>query len=305
MWQRFTESARKVVFYAQEEAQKYGDGYISTEHLLLGLTRDPDTIAARVLNRFDVDLTKLRIAVEESATQYEKTSQQEMTLTPRAKRVIDLAYDEARNLHNNYIGTEHLLLGLIHEGDGLAGKVLAKLNVDLFQARDEVRLLQDGDKSDTSPPSSKNERPVPLHTLSSALVHAKKVADAFVTSYEGQNTQVQPKHLAYVIFNDPTLGLLTILKPLNIDCDDVADQILTHCNLAEARANKRLDTSDALIEVFVKATSLRNPPDTAAAILAIWELDETLASVFEEGLSTDLPVFRLRVQAFWDANPAY
>ncbi len=145
MWQRFTERARKVVFYAQEEAQKFGEGYVSTEHLLLGLVRESDSVAARVLEKLGVSLNKIRAEVEKQLPRGESRAGQDMTLTPRAKRVIDLAYDEARNLNNNYIGTEHLLLGLIREGDGLAGRVLAKLGVELEKARREVMSLQDNE----------------------------------------------------------------------------------------------------------------------------------------------------------------
>jgi ATP-dependent Clp protease ATP-binding subunit ClpC len=147
MWQRFTERARKVVFYAQEEAQKFGEGYVSTEHLLLGLVRESDSVAARVLEKLGVSLTRIRAEVEKQLPRGDARPNQDMTLTPRAKRVIDLAYDEARNLNNNYIGTEHLLLGLIREGDGLAGRVLAKLGVELEKARREVMTLQDTDSS--------------------------------------------------------------------------------------------------------------------------------------------------------------
>ncbi len=145
MWQRFTERARKVVFYAQEEAQKFGEGYVSTEHLLLGLVRESDSVAARVLEKLGVSLNRIRSEVEKQLPRGDARPNQDMTLTPRAKRVIDLAYDEARNLNNNYIGTEHLLLGLIREGDGLAGRVLSKLGVELEKARREVMTLQDND----------------------------------------------------------------------------------------------------------------------------------------------------------------
>ncbi|MBL8047821.1 MAG: ATP-dependent Clp protease ATP-binding subunit [Chthonomonas sp.] len=145
MWQRFTERARKVVFYAQEEAQKFGEGYVSTEHLLLGLVRESDSVASRVLERLGVTLSRIRQEVEKQLPRGDARTGQEMTLTPRAKRVIDLAYDEARNLNNSYIGTEHLLLGLIREGDGLAGRVLAKLGVELDRARREVMGLQDNE----------------------------------------------------------------------------------------------------------------------------------------------------------------
>jgi len=156
MWQRFTERARKVVFYAQEEAQKFGEGYVSTEHLLLGLVRESDSVAARVLEKLGVSLNRIRAEVEKQLPRGDARPSQDMTLTPRAKRVIDLAYDEARNLNNNYIGTEHLLLGLIREGDGLAGRVLAKLGVELEKARREVMSLQDNDTQTKSSGGSRS-----------------------------------------------------------------------------------------------------------------------------------------------------
>ncbi len=167
MWQRFTERARKVVFYAQEEAQKFGEGYVSTEHLLLGLVRESDSVAARVLEKLGVSLNRIRAEVEKQLPRGDARPSQDMTLTPRAKRVIDLAYDEARNLElyrshlrrvlslfhrgfgRNSLGTGHLLLGLIREGDGLAGRVLAELGVELEKARREVMALQDNETQRT------------------------------------------------------------------------------------------------------------------------------------------------------------
>jgi ATP-dependent Clp protease ATP-binding subunit ClpC len=145
MWQRFTERARRVVFFAQEEAGRLGENYVSTEHLLLGLVRESDSVAARILERMGVSLAKIRTEIERQVSRGDGRLGQDMQLTPRAKRVIDLAYDEARQLNNNYIGTEHLLLGLIREGDGMAGRVLAKLGVDIEKTRREVMSLQDGE----------------------------------------------------------------------------------------------------------------------------------------------------------------
>ena len=142
MWQRFTENARKVVFYAQEEAQKYGEGYVSTEHLLLGLVREDGSVGIRVLQIIGLDVARVKSEVEKQLPRGDHKPILEMTLTPRAKRVIDIAYDEARKLNNNYIGTEHILLGLIREGDGLAGRVLAKLGAKLEPVRQAIAELQ-------------------------------------------------------------------------------------------------------------------------------------------------------------------
>jgi len=135
MWQRFTERARRVVFFAQDEANKLGENYVSEGHLLLGLVREPDCLAARILEGMGASLGRIRAEVERIVTRGDARVGQEMQLTDRAKRVIDLAYDEARQLNNNYIGTEHLLLGLIREGEGIAGQVLSKLGVELGKAR--------------------------------------------------------------------------------------------------------------------------------------------------------------------------
>jgi ATP-dependent Clp protease ATP-binding subunit ClpC len=150
MWQRFTERARRVVFFAQEEASRLGESYVSTEHLLLGLVREHDSVASRILDRMGVSPGRIRSEIERQVTRGDGRMSQDMQLTPRAKRVIDLAYDEARHLNNNYIGTEHLLLGLIREGEGLAGRVLARLNVDLERTRREVMALQDTESTSTA-----------------------------------------------------------------------------------------------------------------------------------------------------------
>src|SRR2546426_8823209 len=154
MWQRFTERARRIIFFAQEEAAGLGENYVGTEHLLLGLVRENDSVAARILDRLGVPLGRIRSDIERQVTRGHGNLGQDMQLTPRAKRVIDLAYEEARQLSHNYIGTEHLLLGLIREGDGLAARVLVKLGVDLEHARPEVRAMSEGKEGPPAPSSS-------------------------------------------------------------------------------------------------------------------------------------------------------
>ncbi len=162
MWQRFTERARRVVFSAQEEAGRLGENYVSTEHLLLGLLREQDSVAARILDRMGVSLARIRSEMERSITRGEGRHGQDMQLTPRAKRVIDLSYDEARLLDNNYIGTEHLLLGLIREGDGLAGRVLSKLGVTLERVQSEVKFVQDNPDKAEMPVKAPPPKPTTL-----------------------------------------------------------------------------------------------------------------------------------------------
>src|SRR5213078_92241 len=138
MWQRFTERARRVVFFAQEEAARLGENYVGTEHLLLGLVRENDSVAARILDRLGVPLGRIRSDIERQVTRGHGNLGQDMQLTPRAKRVIDLAYECARQLNNNYIGTEHILMGLIREGDGLAARILSKLGATELRVHDVV-----------------------------------------------------------------------------------------------------------------------------------------------------------------------
>jgi ATP-dependent Clp protease ATP-binding subunit ClpA len=146
-WSRFTEHARRVVFFAQEEAGRLGENYVSTEHLLLGIAREDDSVAARILDRLGVSLRRIRSEIERQVTRGDGRLGQDMQLTPRAKRVIDLAFDESRQLGSDHIGSEHLLLGLVREADGLAGRVLAKLGVEFDRARREAQALSGCDAS--------------------------------------------------------------------------------------------------------------------------------------------------------------
>jgi len=137
-FEKFTERARKVFSLAQEEAQRFNHNYIGTEHLLLGLVREGDGIAARVLANLGVQLPKVRSAVEFIIGRGDGLVVGDPGLTPRAKKVIELAMDEARRLNNHYIGTEHLLLGLVREGEGIAAGVLESLGVSLEKVRQQV-----------------------------------------------------------------------------------------------------------------------------------------------------------------------
>ncbi len=143
---KFTERARRVLTLAQEEAQRLNHNYIGTEHLLLGLVREGDGIAARILNNLGVQLPKVRSAVESIVGRGETMFMGAIGLTPRAKKVIELAVDESRRLNHHYIGTEHLLLGLVREGSGVAAGVLESLGVRLQDLRARVirELSQSG-----------------------------------------------------------------------------------------------------------------------------------------------------------------
>jgi ATP-dependent Clp protease ATP-binding subunit ClpC len=138
---KFTERARRVLTLAQEEAQRFNHNYIGTEHLLLGLVREGDGVAAKVLSNLGVELSKVRSAVEFIIGRGDARVVGEIGLTPRAKKVIELAVDEARRLNHHYIGTEHLLLGLVREGEGIAASVLESLGVNLERVRAETTRI--------------------------------------------------------------------------------------------------------------------------------------------------------------------
>ena len=132
---KFTGRARKVLRLAQEEAQRFQHNYIGTEHLLLGLIREGEGVAARVLTSLYVDLEMVRKTVEDIIGRGDHIVLEEIGLTPRARKVIELAVDEARLLNHHYIGTEHLLLGLLHEGEGIGAGVLKSFGLSLKEIR--------------------------------------------------------------------------------------------------------------------------------------------------------------------------
>ena len=141
MWQRFTERARRAVFFAQEEAARLGSTNVGPEHLLLGLTREPDSVAGKVLVVLGVRPVAVRATLERRVVREGGNVGNEMQLTSAGRHVIDRAYYEARKLNHEYIGTEHLLLGLMHERESVAAQVLSEFGVDLEQTRAAVSRL--------------------------------------------------------------------------------------------------------------------------------------------------------------------
>jgi ATP-dependent Clp protease ATP-binding subunit ClpC len=156
---KFTERARKVLTLAQEEAQRFNHNYIGTEHLLLGLVREGDGVAARVLSNMGVQLPKVRSAVEFIIGRGDQAPTGDIGLTPRAKKVIELAVDEARRLNHHYIGTEHLLLGLVREGEGIAAGVLESLGVNLEKVRAQVMQVVNQSSSSYNQPKQSTKTP--------------------------------------------------------------------------------------------------------------------------------------------------
>jgi Clp amino terminal domain, pathogenicity island component len=144
MFQRFTDRARQVVVLAQEEARRLDHNYIGTEHILLGLIREGGGVAARALKSLGIGLDAVRQQVEEIIGQGQQTPSGHIPFTPRAKKVLELSLRESMQLGHNYIGTEHILLGLLREGDGVAAQVLVRLGADLNRVRQQVIQLLAG-----------------------------------------------------------------------------------------------------------------------------------------------------------------
>ncbi|HUZ51577.1 MAG TPA: Clp protease N-terminal domain-containing protein [Streptosporangiaceae bacterium] len=144
MFERFTDRARSVVVLAQEEARLLNHDYIGTEHLLLGLIRESEGIAAKALTLLGIELDTVRENVEEIVGRGTKEPSGHIPFTPRAKKVLELSLREALQLSHNYIGTEHILLGLIREGEGVAAQVLVQLGADLSRVRQQVIQLLHG-----------------------------------------------------------------------------------------------------------------------------------------------------------------
>ncbi len=167
MFNRFTERARKVILLAKEEAKRFNHDYIGTEHILLGLVREGEGVAAAVLASFGLSPDKIRLEVEKLVQPGPTTVVSgDLPFTPKAKKVIELAMEEARALGHNYIGTEHLLLGLIREGEGVASQVLVNLGLELGKVREEVMNLLGSE--------------VPGYEMGQKVSHAKTPAlDAF------------------------------------------------------------------------------------------------------------------------------
>src|SRR6266498_3092123 len=142
MYERFTDRARKVMQLANQEAQRFNHEYIGTEHILLGLVKEGSGVAANVLKNLDIDLRKIRLEVEKLVQSGpDMVTLGKLPQTPRAKKVIEYSIEEARNLNHNYVGTEHLLLGLLREQEGVAAQVLMNLGLKLEEVREEVLNL--------------------------------------------------------------------------------------------------------------------------------------------------------------------
>ena len=194
-FEKFSERARRVLSLAQEEAQRFNHNYIGTEHILLGLVRETEGVAARVLSNLNVEHVKVRTAVEFIIGRGERPIPGEIGLTPRAKKVIELAVDEARRLNHHYIGTEHLFIGLMREGEGVAAGVLESLGVSLENVREETNSIianqssGSGSSGSGAPAASRTSRTPTLDELGVDLTQQSRDGD--LDPVVGRDTEIQ------------------------------------------------------------------------------------------------------------------
>ena len=194
-FEKFSERARRVLSLAQEEAQRFNHNYIGTEHILLGLVIETEGVAARVLSNLNVEHVKVRSAVEFIIGRGERPTPGEIGLTPRAKKVIELAVDEARRLNHHYIGTEHLFIGLMREGEGVAAGVLESLGVSLEKVREETNSIianqssGSGSSGSGAPAASRTSRTPTLDELGVDLT--KQSRDGDLDPVVGRDTEIQ------------------------------------------------------------------------------------------------------------------
>jgi Clp amino terminal domain, pathogenicity island component/HAAS len=187
MWQKFTERARRVIYFSQEEAARCAEIYVGTEHLLLGLAREYDSVAAEILLRMGISPHSIIARVVPQLTRGSgEDLGKEMQLTSRSKRSIDLAYEESQSQGLDYIGTEHLLLGLIREGEGLGAKTLIAMGAGLERIRQATAAVQEQRAKGTPDPvaaawrhvEEARRRLVEAEAIHSALLHASAAGTA-------------------------------------------------------------------------------------------------------------------------------
>lgn len=199
MYERFTDRARKVMQLANEEAQRFRHEYIGTEHLLLALIKEGTGVAATVLKDLDIDLRIVRLEVEKIVQPGpDFVPLGKLPQTPRVKRVVELAIEEARNLTHNYVGTEHLLLGLVRENEGIAAQVLLNLGVRLAEVRDKVLALVSGTLQTTTKPATASvPSPLPpecLHDLPTSIGSAVAALDELVCVLQEMKENAVGRH---------------------------------------------------------------------------------------------------------------
>ena len=201
MFDRFTDRSRKVMSFSRQNAERLNHDYIGTEHMLLGLVEEGSGVAANVLENLDIDLVKVRLEVEHLVKPgTDVLTMGQLPFTPRAKKVLEFAIDEAREMEHNYVGTEHLLLGLLREQDGLAAQVLMNLGLKLEDVRNEVMEFL-GSPTKRRVPADAVKARQPYRFSDSALRALVQARDQAVTRGHGEIT---PEHLRAAMCSSPS-----------------------------------------------------------------------------------------------------
>jgi ATP-dependent Clp protease ATP-binding subunit ClpC len=215
MFERFTDRARATVVHAQEEARLLHHNYIGTEHILLGLIRESEGIAAKALSALGVSLEGVRQQVIEIIGEGDESPSGHIPFTPRAKKVLELSLREALQLSHNYIGTEHILLGLIREGEGVAAQVLVNLGADLSRVRQEVKRLLAGvsEEADAETPAVQPRR---TPAAEQAVAVAERLAGG---------SPVGSHHLLEALVRSEDSAAAKALAALGVDPDTLAEKI--------------------------------------------------------------------------------
>jgi ATP-dependent Clp protease ATP-binding subunit ClpA len=269
---RFNDRAKRVLALAQDEAIRFQHNYIGLEHLLLGLIREGEGVAARALDSLGVELTKARTAVEFIIGRGDATtSPSEITLSPRTKRVIELAIDEARKLGHSFVGTEHLLLGIAREGEGVASGVLRSFGVDLQQVRHEViaRLGEQGPgvrEAGIATPAGASRitfsHPTPsVDRLDAAGQRA--LARAYWEAGRANEKEVGPHHLLLGLIANDEVWTLKVFAELGVKPSDLIARIETAMPPRKGPRPGALMEAAALSEVFARAASIAAEGDSA------------------------------------------
>jgi ATP-dependent Clp protease ATP-binding subunit ClpA len=261
---RFNDRAKRVLALAQDEAIRFNHNYIGVEHLLLGLVREGEGVAARVLNSLGVELSKARTAVEFIIGRGDATtSPSEITLSPRTKRVVELAIDEARKLGHSHVGTEHLLLGIAREGQGVASGVLESLGVGLDKVRHQViATLGQQQGGDARQPLATVAASMdwagspasPLDRLDAASRRA--LARAYWEAGRANHETIMPHHLLLALVADDEVWMRRVLAQAGIDPAELAARIDAAAPAGPAPRITPITESPALLDVVTRAASL-------------------------------------------------
>ena len=271
---RFNDRAKRVLALAQDEAIRFNHNYIGVEHLLLGLVREGEGVAARVLDSLGIDLSKARSSVEVMIGRgKETTSPSEITLSPRTKKVIELAVDEARKLGHSHVGTEHLLLGIVREGQSVGAGVLESMGVNLEQVRHQVIAVMGQHRPEMGATASAgigpsagagigSSHPVPfVDRLETSGRRA--LARAYWEAGRANDKEVAPHHLLLGLVTSGDVWTHRLLAELGVDLADLVTRIDAAAPRNEGPRPARLDEQAALTEVFARAASFASERNSA------------------------------------------